>query len=341
MQLSHLQITCFKRLAELSLSFVADDNRPRPITLILGDNGSGKTTLLQAIALVLGLATRKLNAPGDLKWPGFLPERMSTRGATRIELGVEFDATELETTRQLYTQWVQRARPELTQSIPAPSALPHVTLLYQDGALSCAEGPPAMSQFLGRFFTRHLVRTDPTLRRRFLELGDVFWFDQNRNLASMEDLRAFLVSWWSYHVSPRRPGGIDFLAQLEGDLAQVFPGVRFVGTQPMSFESTSEPTSYVLLERDGLGYDIAEMSSGEQAVLPVLYEFVRQSVARSVVLLDELELHLHPPEQQALLAALRKVGPDCQFLVTTHSPYLESVTPSEEEVRLEGGQRCL
>ena len=144
MQLSHLQITCFKRLAELSLSFVADDNRPRPITLILGDNGSGKTTLLQAIALVLGLATRKLNAPGDLKWPGFLPERMSTRGATRIELGVEFDATELETTRQLYTQWVQRARPELTQSIPAPSALPHVTLLYQDGALSCAEGPPAM-----------------------------------------------------------------------------------------------------------------------------------------------------------------------------------------------------
>ena len=121
----------------------------------------------------------------------------------------------------------------------------------------------------------------------------------------------------------------------------VVPGARFVGTQPMSFEGTAEPTSYVLLERDGLTYDIAEMSSGEQAVLPILYEFVRQSVARSVVLLDELELHLHPPEQQALLAALRKIGPDCQFFVTIHSPYLESVTPPEEEVRLEGGQRCL
>jgi predicted ATPase len=341
MQLSHLHITHFKRLAELSLSFMAEDDRPRPITLILGDNGSGKTTLLQAIALVLGLATRKLNAPGDLRWPGFLPERMSTRGATRIELGVVFDTAELETTRDLYTHWAQRARPELANSIAAPSALPRVTLAYQDGALSCAEGPQAMSQFLGRYFIKYLIRTDPALRRRFLDLGDVFWFDQNRNLASMEDLRAFLVSWWSYHVSPRRPDGIDFLGQLEGHLVKVFPGARFVGTQPMSFEGTAEPTSYVLLERDGLTYDIAEMSSGEQAVLPILYEFVRQSVARSVVLLDELELHLHPPEQQALLAALRKIGPDCQFFVTTHSPYLESVTPPEEEVRLEGGQRCL
>jgi len=82
------------------------------------------------------------------------------------------------------------------------------------------------------------------------------------------------------------------------------------------------------------------MSSGEQAVFPILYDFVRQEVARSIVLIDELELHLHPPEQQALLAALRRLGPDCQFIVTSHSPYLESVTPPEEEVRLKGGLRC-
>jgi mono/diheme cytochrome c family protein len=88
-------------------------------------------------------------------------------------------------------------------------------------------------------------------------------------------------------------------------------------------------------------YDLAEMSSGEQAVFPLVYEFVRLDIRRSVVLVDELELHLHPPEQQRLLAALPRIGPDCQFLMTTHSEFLSSAIPNEREVRLEGGTRCL
>jgi predicted ATP-dependent endonuclease of OLD family len=83
------------------------------------------------------------------------------------------------------------------------------------------------------------------------------------------------------------------------------------------------------------------MSSGEQAVFPLIYEFIRLDIAKSIVLIDELELHLHPPQQQALLAALPKLGPDCQFIITTHSSYLEGVIPVEHEIRLEGGHSCL
>lgn len=135
---------------------------------------------------------------------------------------------------------------------------------------------------------------------------------------------------------------IDFdLARVEEQYAQVFAGVRFDGTEPRSPDGSGGPDSYVWLQRKDRRYDIAEMSSGEQAVFSILYEFVRQSIGSSIVLIDELELHLHPPEQQRLLASLRRLGPRCQFIVTTHSPYLESVTPNEEEIRLEGGQRCL
>jgi predicted ATP-dependent endonuclease of OLD family len=83
------------------------------------------------------------------------------------------------------------------------------------------------------------------------------------------------------------------------------------------------------------------MSSGEQAVFPLIYEFVRLDIAKSLVLIDELELHLHPPQQQALLGALPKIGRDCQFIITTHSPYLADVIPTENEVRLDGGRRSL
>lgn len=340
MQLGHAHIRNFKGLEAGSFSFLsADSEDPRLITLILGDNGSGKTTLLQAIALVIGLATRRLSEPGDLKWPGLLPERLGSLGTTRVELGVVFSAGELARTQELYVLWSRRARPELVSTIPAPDNLSRVTLLYEDGVLSCKEGRPALTQFLGRYFIKYLLRTEPALRRAFRDVGDVFWFDQNRNLASLENLRPYLVDWWSYHISPPYEGVRDLLEQLQSQLDRVFPGLKFYGTRPRSPES--DPFSYVLLERRGRQYDIAEMSSGEQAVFPILYEFVRQEIAHSIVLIDELELHLHPPEQQAILGALRRLGSGCQFIVTSHSPYLEAVIPPEEELRLEGGLRCL
>jgi predicted ATPase len=98
---------------------------------------------------------------------------------------------------------------------------------------------------------------------------------------------------------------------------------------------------YFLIDRDSRVYDLAEMSSGEQAVFPLIYEFVRLDISRSIVLIDELELHLHAPEQQRLLAALPKIGPDCQFVISTHSEFLSSAIPNEQEVRLQRGTRCL
>ncbi|MFY0579234.1 AAA family ATPase [Cystobacter fuscus] len=188
------------------------------------------------------------------------------------------------------------------------------------------------------------------MRRYFAQVGDVFWFDQNRNLMSLgseeqkgiERLREFLVGWWGFHTSTRKTEASDYLGRLEKRFSDLFPGTAFIGVEPRaSARDASAVDSYFLLERNGRVYDLAEMSSGEQAVFPLLYEFVRLDISRSVVLIDELELHLHPPQQQALISALRRIGPDCQFIVTSHSPYLEAVVPDDDEVRLPGGQRCL
>jgi hypothetical protein len=194
----------------------------------------------------------------------------------------------------------------------------------------------------------------------YQKLGDVFWFDQLRSIGSViagrgadgdelagwtmgvEHLREYLVGMWAYHTSPMRPGGKDYIELLEKRFAELFAGTKFLGVGPPAQVPLPRPNDfYFLLERDGRIYDFAEMSSGEQAVFPLLFEFVRLDIGKSIVLIDELELHLHPPQQQALLGMLRRIGPDCQFIITTHSPYLEGAIPDEHEVRLEGGRRCL
>ncbi|OGU07346.1 MAG: hypothetical protein A2075_13865 [Geobacteraceae bacterium GWC2_58_44] len=56
-----------------------------------------------------------------------------------------------------------------------------------------------------------------------------------------------------------------------------------------------------------------------------------------VVLIDELDLHLHPKWQRLVIEALRRTFPKIQFFCTTHSPFLiQTLRTSEELVMLEG-----
>ncbi|PKG93148.1 AAA family ATPase [Paraglaciecola sp. MB-3u-78] len=48
-----------------------------------------------------------------------------------------------------------------------------------------------------------------------------------------------------------------------------------------------------------------------------------------VVMIDEVDMHLHPQWQQTVIASLRQAFPNIQFIVTTHSPQVLSTVPAE------------
>ncbi|MCA9048614.1 MAG: AAA family ATPase [Planctomycetaceae bacterium] len=366
MKIRSLWIRNFKGVRNQEILFSDFRNTVRPLTCLIGDNGAGKTTILQAMALVLSLATRKTKAANTLNWHGFLAERMSSLGATQIRLTIDFDEDELKSVAWLFQCWRESLSPEWAESrhIVPPGNHPEIELTYspQQG-VRCSQGAEGLNQFLGRYYIKSLLRTSGAYRDEFAKVGDVFWFDQHRNLgaaavestdaddsgaypetwvAGVEQLREYLVGFWSYHTASSKAFGRDYIPDLERRLNAVFPGRRFAGSAPrQNGGGRGARDFYFLLEHEGQTYDIAEMSSGEQAVFPLIYEFVRLDISRSIVLIDELELHLHPPEQQRLLNALPKLGPDCQFIVSTHSEFLTGAIPNECEVRLEGGSRCL
>ena len=378
MKLKHVVIENFKGVRAVEFPTDAAPHALRGLTALLGDNGSGKTTVLQAIALTLSMATRRTRDMASFRWHGFLPERVPSLGQTFVELVVAFEPEEVALTKDLFVEWQESLPSERRQTmrIVPPSQHAEVTLRFEQGRVFSPQGFEAFNQFLGRYYIKVLKDTRPELKESFAKLGDVFWFDQHRNLgtlmaddmaregrlvdsyrqayetvsergahegwqAGVEQLREYLVGWWGFHTTPGRRGK-DFVPLLQAAFDTVFPGTRFVGIMPRGGVTSPRANDfYFLIDRDGRIYDLAEMSSGEQAVFPLVYEFVRLDIKRSIVLIDELELHLHPPEQQRLLAALPKIGPDCQFLITTHSEFLSSAIPNEQEVRLERGTRCL
>lgn len=355
MKLLHATIENFKGIRQIEIPIRLDlRGRPRPLTVLTGDNASGKTTALQAIALTLGLATRRLRASGDLEWHGFLPDRLGTLGPTRVVLHVQQSDEEIKAAHAMFRLWRETEFSRQIAYPTSPGSSPQLELVFQKGFIDCTQGRSGLVQLWGRYYVRSLLRDQPWLRERFADLGDVFWFDQYRNLASVQDdptdgragptwsagvtlLRNQLLKWWGYHTRHDRHPARDWTAHLEDLVATVFPGTRFVGPEP---RGAGDDEMWFLLEREGRLFDLAELSSGEQAAFALMHTFAYQAIHHSVVLVDEVELHLHPGTQQALVRMLQRMAPTCQWLLTTHSPHVADAF-ADDIVRLPGGTPCL
>lgn len=59
---------------------------------------------------------------------------------------------------------------------------------------------------------------------------------------------------------------------------------------------------------------------------------------KGVVLIDELDLHLHPEWQRKIIKALRETFPKVQFIATTHSPFLIQETGEDQLIILDNNK---
>ncbi|WP_414566741.1 MULTISPECIES: AAA family ATPase [unclassified Anabaena] len=80
---------------------------------------------------------------------------------------------------------------------------------------------------------------------------------------------------------------------------------------------------------------VNQLSDGEKCLLAMVGDLARRLAianpgledplqGNGVVLIDEIELHLHPKWQREIIPALTRTFPNCQFIVTTHSPQVIS-----------------
>ncbi|HAZ48759.1 MAG TPA: AAA family ATPase [Cyanobacteria bacterium UBA11369] len=354
MKVESILIENFKRFEHLEVSFKNQTlNEVSNRFLVVGDNGTGKTTLLQAIALPLALATRQIQSVSDFDWLGFLPGRFQRWGHPYIELVVSFEDEEIEATQAVARRWLD-TQPDRSGVEPGDR---NSVQLILDGESCRARTSAEYCQFWGRYYAQQLLKTDPSVRSEFAKLPGIFWVDQFRNLGvrsqieeqgngssksgggrvsfevGVSRLRKYLNGWKFAQLTHSYT--FDYLMQLENLYQKIFPGRSFAGVEPMPGIDSPTPEDYYFLINDGhRTYDIVEMSAGEQSVFPILYEFVRQQIAYSVVLIDEIELNLHPPAAQLLVRQLTKLSQNCQFIFTTHSEAVSDVIGEDETYSL-------
>lgn len=93
--------------------------------------------------------------------------------------------------------------------------------------------------------------------------------------------------------------------------------------------------------KNGVQLPVNQLSSGEQTFLALAGDLARRLAmlnpdmpdplqGQGIVLIDEIELHLHPRWQRVILPWLLETFPNCQFIVTTHSPQVLGRVKAEQ-----------
>ncbi len=175
------------------------------------------------------------------------------------------------------------------------------------------------------------------------ELGDIFKLNFSRDKAFVNALDAAsnftAMCQWFYlrenaelraKLSPQKSDSQEF-----ADLRAVRQALEMTveGLERIWFDGNPPRMMVEIREGDGAlhAYELAQLSDGYRNMLAIVLDFARRLAmanpswsnpleAPGILLIDEIELHLHPRWQQQVIPALRKAFPNTQLIVSTHSP---------------------
>ncbi|UOQ50964.1 AAA family ATPase [Hymenobacter cellulosivorans] len=298
-----------------TISFAREDGRPAQWTIILGDNGVGKTTVLKALA---GMMARKAlfssqgeeyayahHMMSDEEWA---PKRNNFQDLL-IETNIQYNGvlTEPAQESKAYAEekWVR-----LHSDEHGDYECDGTSILRQDLGLICY-GYGA-GRKTGNSTLSDVSKTIDTC---------ISLFDDRADLLNPEEW--FLQMEYSSLKGDKQAE--KSLQQVRDVLLQVLPDVTDVNIVSKGYQQQLElltPYGWVRLR---------DMSLGYQTLVVWLTDFASKLFIRypesknpleepAIVLIDEIDLHLHPSWQRKLIGFLSGIFKNTQFIATAHSP---------------------
>jgi predicted ATP-binding protein involved in virulence len=96
----------------------------------------------------------------------------------------------------------------------------------------------------------------------------------------------------------------------------------------------------MVLEKDGMELIVNQLSDGEKCTLALVGDLARRMALAApsapnplevpaIVMIDEVDLHMHPGWQRNVVPSLQETFPNCQFILSTHSPQVVSEVKSQ------------
>ena len=339
MKLKSVEIENYRAIEKLKLSLDPS------LTVLHGENGYGKTSVLSAIAV--GLGHEDMLGPFLDVFIDFCEEDWREgAGNPRVSLtsmdGETYKrkGTRSEVERKNAEEEMSAHRENLEKALVGNSRAENnnmpIGVLYGTDRMVTGVPESVLSP-------RHLPSRMPRLdalngdalngalfaRTDFEDLFAWFYFKEDEELREQKERRDFGCQL--KEMSVVRQAISSMLPEVSNPRTELNP-LRFV----VSVQSEQGQVEKLSLD---------QLSGGYRIVLALAADLARRMVqgnphlddplkSEAVVLIDEVELHLHPAWQQRILGDLQRTFPNAQFIVSTHSPQVLTTVEPQRIIEL-------
>lgn len=334
MKLRKLDITNLRGFEHASFDFDPG------FTLLVGVNGVGKSSVLEALRISLSRVLPKFTASRST--PLAFTDDDTRIGSPALTVRADFTFPDgerhflLHKPREKYVADQDGSVREATFNTPATEEM------SQPWPKVDKAGSQPLAVYFGirrAFATDERINLVRTSGGQAAAYADALSAVRALHLA---DMASWLLAQEA--LAKELPRAALHLHALQSAAARLLPTCA-------GLRATSEGDKpRLLITKGGVELDVRHLSEGERGMLglaldlarrlsqanPALDDPVRDGVA--IVLIDELDMHLHPQWQRQIATLLTQTFPNCQFVATTHSPQIIGEVQSGQIRMIAGGE---
>lgn len=310
------------------------DIRPG-MNAVIAQNGGGKTALLDAIAVGLAPLPRFISdTRGDKIVDGDVARarvgQQTIRSGQDVVIGLAADLAGRA------SSWRVERGPAQWNRTRAGTAAPLRDFAQQ--AWRQRGGGPAPLPVIAYYGTSRLWGAHRhTEKRRAMEVADGYLdcLDPRVDFQSFEE-------WTETIAHDRLNPASGTVARIEWEYLVKVLAIIMRPAGLTRFEYSAAERTLLACSGEGPMLPVRSHSDGIRTILGMVGDIVRRicllnadidgfdiSLTTGIVLVDEVDLHLHPRWQQVVGGSLREAFPRIQWILTTHSPQVVSTLPRE------------
>ena len=359
MEIKKFHLTNIGRFAEIEVLLAPTQLRMSNVTVFVGNNGAGKTLLLKSLATSLSWLVARLRTE---KGSGnAIPEEVIRNGSVSAAIDIEVvdpqgraanpDADAADSVFDWSIAKTRKGRKSEKTSVLADAS--RLADFYRSG-LSHND---KTSVPLIAFYPVERVVLDIPLKIKdkhtFLQLDG---YDNSLN-QGVDFLRFF--EWFREREDTENESGIsqdvfEKMAEMFDDQHEIWHKLSALKSSSRDRQLTAvrtaissfmpgfsnlrvrrKPRLHMSIDKNGETLNVAQLSQGEKSLMALVGDIARRLAMMNpslenplhgdgIVLIDEVDLHLHPKWQRTLISRLTSTFPRCQFVLTTHSPLVIS-----------------
>lgn len=347
--LNKLSIKNFRCFEDFEINF--DDK----LNVIVGNNGSGKTTLLDAISIAVGTlfvgidgtvsnSIRKNDAHYKRYEMGSVIDIQSQYPVEISSVG-SFDSEVLKWKRTL------NGEKSKTTTIDAKELINYSKELEK----KVKNGDKSVILPIVAYYGTGRLWSQKKEKKGSLELKQFSRISGYVDSLESSSNEKMMLKWFEKMTLLQLQKGslIPELEVVKNAVVKCFKGIKNISDANLFFNIESHCIDIDYKDIDGklYRYHVNDLSDGYKNTLSLIADIAyRMAILNpqcmdrvleetgGIVLIDEIDLHLHPQWQQRIIGDLQSIFPKVQFIVTTHAPIVIQSVPKENIIVLENNE---